>query len=284
MFGVHWARKDRPMYFLPMSTTIKAHCPSHLTTPGEKVAVHVCTCVFSRCCLTMFQWLLEDHRMRAWLLNHLKSCSAQLGQNCGQWAKAEHCRHCFSSWPPCNTHTSPPPNLLQPVFSPHSNKATPWNIHADRVSMIVSMQIRPNLHFKLQVVTLSSSMDIFILTLDVSLRKLLVSIAPHSISWQSSANCFFSLNPENLHNLWTPFPDNQSLSRFSWWHHLLTDGFTVTRTSFSRVSPKAMITQRFLSGGLALTPLILAQPVVVSNCECLRPPVFNTGWKGPEKI
>lgn len=211
--------------------------------------------------------------MRAWPLNHLKSCSAQLSENCGQWAEAEHCLQCFSSWPPCNTHTPPLPNLLQPGFSPHSNKVAPWNLHADCIyanKTQFTLQAS-RCHLKLQ------HGHFFPLSLDVSLRKLLVSVAPHSISWQSSANCLFSLNPETLHHLWTSFPDNRGLSRFSWWPHLLTDSFTVTKTSFSRVSPKAMITQRCLPGELALTPLTLVQAVVVSNCECLRPLVFNMG-------
>lgn len=119
-------------------------------------------------CLTILHWLLEEHRMRAWLLNHLKSCSAQFSQNCGQCllaAKAEHCLQCFSSWPPCDTHTPPPPNLLRLFpdcslfFLPTLIKPLLEIYMLIRVIMIVSMQIRPNLHFKLQGVTLSSSMD-----------------------------------------------------------------------------------------------------------------------------
>lgn len=178
MFGVHWARKDRSethfsshVFNHQGSVRVedclgsacskrKSRCPPHLTT-RRKGGWFRFARVFNRCCLPMFHWPLEEHRMRAWPLNHLKSCSAQLSQKCGQWAKAEHCLQCFSCWPPCNTHTPPPPNLLQPGFSPYSKKAAPWNLHADRVSMIVSMQIRPNLHLKIQGVTLSSSMDIF---------------------------------------------------------------------------------------------------------------------------
>lgn len=169
MFGVHWARKDRSethfssRVFNHQGSVRVEHrlgcacskrtspCPPHLTTPGEKVAgsgLHVC--------LPTFHWLLEEHRMRAWPLNHLKSCSAQLSENCGQWQRQSTA---FSVSPP-DLHVTL--TLLHSqiycslVFLPTLIKQL-----LEIYMLIVSMQIRPNLHFKLQGVTLSSSMDIF---------------------------------------------------------------------------------------------------------------------------
>lgn len=101
MFGVHWARKDRPethfsshVFNHQGSVRVehclgsacskrKSPCPPHLTT-RRKGGWFRFVRVFNRCCLPMFHWPLEEHRMRAWPLNHLKSCSAQLSQNCGK--------------------------------------------------------------------------------------------------------------------------------------------------------------------------------------------------------
>lgn len=95
-------------------------------------------------CLTTLHWLLEERGMGACMApppSHVMFSPAQselwaVSSGC----KGRACPPCFSSWPPCNTHTPPPPDLLClfPDCSlfppPHSLKST-----ADRVSMIVSM-------------------------------------------------------------------------------------------------------------------------------------------------
>lgn len=176
MFGVHWARKDRSEthfsshVFNHQGSVRVEHClgsacskrtspcPPHLTTPGEKVAgsgLHVC--------LTdaVYQRSVSSWRSTEW--EHGPSTISSHAQPSSVRTVGSGQRQRQST-----AFSVSPPDLHVTLTLLHSQiycslVFLPTLIRQllEIYMLIVSMQIRPNLHFKLQGVTLSSSMDIF---------------------------------------------------------------------------------------------------------------------------